>query len=108
MRLFYRITFASLAALLLGVGSAALTIYLVGMNGGVRNAPWLSSLDAGATDADPYTRAAIALVAPNRQEAGGIRPSAQSTKNRQGRYSTSSTRDAESSCAVDTSERSRK
>lgn len=63
MRLFYRISLAMLAAVLLGVGSAALTIYLVGMNAGVRNGPWVSSLDAGATDADPYTRAAIALVA---------------------------------------------
>lgn len=50
-----------LAALVLGLGSAAFVGYRALQNAAVANGPWMVLLDAGNTDAGMYERAAVAI-----------------------------------------------
>ena len=60
-----------LVALVLGTGSALLLIRSGGLGGQIANGPWETDLTIGSKEADPYTRARVAvggLLALNRDE----------------------------------------
>lgn len=71
MKLALKLVAVVIAALILGAGSALLFIRSAGLGGGVAVGPWQTSLVTGSTEADPYTRARVAvagLLALNRSE----------------------------------------
>ena len=72
MRFILRLLAALAAALVLGLGSAYLAVKgAAPADASVKNGPWETNLSAGATSADIYTRAAVAiggLLALNKSE----------------------------------------
>jgi hypothetical protein len=66
-----KVVAAVVAALVLGVGSAVWTIRRSGAMGGIANGAWQTNAHVGASTADPYLRANVAMVgllALNRSE----------------------------------------
>jgi len=62
---------ALLLALLLGLGATAAWLWSSGFGGGISSGSWQTSLGTGGVDADPWTRARVALrglLALNRSE----------------------------------------
>lgn len=71
MKLALKLVAAFAVALVLGAGSAILFIRAGGLGGGIAVGPWQTDLTIGSTQADPYTRARVAvagLLALNRGE----------------------------------------
>lgn len=71
MKLALKLVAAFVVALILGAGSAILLIRSGGLGGDVAVGPWETDLTIGSTQADPYTRARVAvagLLALNRNE----------------------------------------
>ncbi len=70
MKLFLKLLASFVVALVLGVGSALLLLR-GGLGGTIAVGPWMTSDVIGSADADPYTRARVAiggLLALNRSE----------------------------------------
>lgn len=71
LKLAFKLVAAVVVALALGVGSAILLVRAGGLGGEVAVGPWETSLVIGSKEADPYTRARVAvagLLALNRSE----------------------------------------
>lgn len=71
MKLAFKLVAAFIVALALGAGTAILVVRAGGLGGEVAVGPWKSSLAIGSAEADPYTRARVAiggLLALNRDE----------------------------------------
>lgn len=71
MKLALKLVAAVLVALVLGAGSALLLVRSGGLGGQVSSGPWETDLTIGSAEADPYTRARVAvagLLALNRSE----------------------------------------
>jgi len=71
VKLALKLVAAFVVALILGAGSAILLIRSGGLGGDVAVGPWETDLTIGSTQADPYTRARVAvagLLALNRSE----------------------------------------
>lgn len=71
MKLALKLLAAVLVALVLGAGSALLVVRSGGLGSQVSSGPWETDLTIGSAEADPYTRAQVAvagLLALNRNE----------------------------------------
>lgn len=71
LKLALKLLAATVVALILGTGSALLLIRSGGLGGDVAVGPWRTSTIIGSAEADPYTRAMVAvagLLALNRSE----------------------------------------
>lgn len=71
MRTSVKVALTSLAALVLGAGSAVWTVRRTAFGGGIANGAWRTNAHIGAAAADPYLRASVAvggLLALNRSE----------------------------------------
>lgn len=71
LKLALKLVAVVVVALIVGAGSALLFIRGAGLGGDVAVGPWKTSLVIGSSDADPYTRARVAvagLLALNRTE----------------------------------------
>lgn len=71
MKLALKLLATVVVALALGVGSALLIVRAGGLGGQIAKGPWETDLTIGSKEADPYTRARVAvagLLALNRDE----------------------------------------
>ena len=71
LKLALKLVAVGVVALIVGVGSALLFVRGAGLGGDVSSGPWQTNLAIGSTEADPYTRARVAvagLLALNRSE----------------------------------------
>ena len=62
MKLALKLVAVVVVALILGAGSALFVIRGFGLGGDIAVGPWVTSLTIGSTQADPYTRARVAVA----------------------------------------------